>query len=332
MELKQYTVISIFAGCGGSSLGYKWAGFKELLAIDFDENAVETFKLNFDCPVWLRDIKEVTAKEILEFCKIKKGELDVLDGSTPCQGFSTAGKRQINDNRNTLFLEFVRLINDLQPKVFVMENVSGMIKGKMKGCFIEIMQTLKSLNYQVKCKLMNAKYYNVPQSRERVIFIGVRNDLKIEPCYPEPNNKLITVREAWINLSNQEKEIKDLDLTGFALLEKLKRLKPGQCIADLPDQNSGFTTVRIQLNKVCPTISKTMEHKSAHNGLIHPNEHRKLTLTEIKRLCSYPDNFKLTDWKHGWHRLGNSVMPKFMQAIAENIKTNILDKFEQNTN
>lgn len=171
--VKKYTVISTFAGCGGSSLGYKLSGFKELLAIDFNENAYETFKLNFDCPVWLKDIKTVTSKEILTFCEINKNDLDVLDGSSPCQGFSTAGKRIVTDNRNDLFKEFVRLINELQPKVFVMENVSGMIKGTMKGMFKEIMTTLKKLNYQVKCKLMNAKYYNVPQSRQRVIFVGV---------------------------------------------------------------------------------------------------------------------------------------------------------------
>jgi len=162
------TVISIFAGCGGSSLGYKWAGFNELLAIDFDKNAVETFKLNFpDVPIWQQDITEIKSQEILDFCKIKKSELDILDGSPPCQGFSTAGKRQVNDNRNKLFESFVYLVNGLQPKVFVMENVSGMVKGKMRGMFIEITKELKKLNYQVKCKLMNSVYYNVSQSRER---------------------------------------------------------------------------------------------------------------------------------------------------------------------
>jgi len=133
------TVISTFSGCGGSSLGYKWAGFREFLAIDFDENSVETFKLNFpDIPVWQRDINDVKGGEIIKFCKINKGELDLLDGSPPCQGFSTAGKRRVNDPRNSLFESFVRLINDLQPKVFVMENVSGMIKGRMKGMFLEV--------------------------------------------------------------------------------------------------------------------------------------------------------------------------------------------------
>jgi len=108
------TVISTFAGCGGSSLGYKWAGYKELLAIEWEDNAVQTFKLNFpEIPVWQRDICSVTGKEILDFCNIKRGELDLFDGSPPCQGFSTAGKRQVKDSRNDLFKEYVRLVNDL---------------------------------------------------------------------------------------------------------------------------------------------------------------------------------------------------------------------------
>lgn len=175
IEKQDYTAIFLFAGCGGSSLGYKWAGFKEILAIDFDRNAVETFKLNFpEIPIWEKDIKEIKGTDILNFCNIQKGELDVLDGSPPCQGFSMAGKRNVYDKRNDLVLEYIRLVDELQPKVFVMENVSGMIKGTMKGLFKEYMLKMKELNYEVKCKLMNAKYYNVPQSRERLIWIGIR--------------------------------------------------------------------------------------------------------------------------------------------------------------
>ena len=156
------TIISLFSGCGGSSLGYKLAGFKELLAVDFDKNSVETFKLNFpNIPIWQKDIKEITGKEILNYCKLKIGELDVLDSSPPCQGFSQAGNGKITDSRNDLFLEFSRLVKELKPKIFLMENVSGQIKGNMKGRFNEILKELNSLGYKVKVKLMNTKYYQV---------------------------------------------------------------------------------------------------------------------------------------------------------------------------
>ena len=286
------TVISTFAGCGGSSLGYKWAGFKELLAIDFEKNAVDTFKLNFkEVPAWLRDIKTVTAEEILNFCGIKPGELDVLDGSPPCQGFSTAGKRQVNDTRNDLFKEFVRLIEGLQPKVFVMENVSGMAKGKMKGMFIQIIKTLKSLNYQVKCKQMNAKYYGVPQSRERLIFIGVRNDLKIEPEYPDGSNKLISPSEIIPELKGK-KFLTFRNRKGVKDAVRTTRLPAPAIISRLSMEG------RIDIDDICI----------------------------LKKLQSFPINFEFTEntINKSRQRIGNSVPPKMMQAIATTIKKKIL--------
>jgi len=172
------TVVSLFAGCGGSSLGYSMAGFRELLAVEWDEHAVETFKANFpDVPVWQGDIAELTVEECLRLIGLQPGELDVLDGSPPCQGFSTAGRRKMDDGRNQLFQEYVRLLRGLRPKVLVMENVSGMVKGKMKLIFVEILKELKASGYKVSARLMNAMYFGVPQSRERMIFIGVREDL-----------------------------------------------------------------------------------------------------------------------------------------------------------
>ncbi len=173
------TVISTFAGGGGSSLGYSMAGFKELLAVEMDNNAVETFKLNFpEVPVFHGDIGALSVEECLSRARLSApGDLDVLDGSPPCQGFSTAGKRQMSDNRNQLFQEYVRLLRGLQPKAFIMENVSGMVKGKMKLIFAEILRELKASGYEVKAWLLNAKYFYVPQSRERMIFIGVRHDV-----------------------------------------------------------------------------------------------------------------------------------------------------------
>ena len=172
------TVVSLFAGCGGSSLGYSMAGFRELLAVEWDEHAVETFKANFpDVPVWQGDIAGLSVEECLRLTGLQPGELDVLDGSPPCQGFSTAGRRKMDDGRNQLFQEYVRLLRGLRPKVLVMENVSGLVKGKMKLIFVEILRELKASGYKVSARLMNAMYFGVPQSRERMIFIGVREDL-----------------------------------------------------------------------------------------------------------------------------------------------------------
>jgi len=317
--VKQPTVISTFAGCGGSSLGYKWAGFKELLAIDFEKNAVETFRLNFpDVTMWQRDIATVTGREIFDFCKIKVGELDVLDGSPPCQGFSTAGKRNLNDSRNDLFKEFSRLIIELQPRVFVMENVSGMMKGGYKGKFNEILLHLKSLGYNVKVKLMNAMWYEVPQSRERVFFIGVRNDLNIEPSFPEPLKTFITFKEAVKGIINNELPPK----LSKCFIPFVPLLKEGQCVSDVGGK--GFQTARIYNNKVCPTITKIIGG-IGFGTHIHPFENRVLSISELKRVCSFPDDYALIgEYKEQKARLGNAVMPKMMYHIAKNIKDNIL--------
>jgi len=156
------TVISTFAGCGGSSLGYQLAGFQELLAVEFDDNAVETFQRNFpEVPVYHGDIAQLSSEECMSLGNIQPRELDVLDGSPPCQGFSTAGHRQRNDPRNSLFQEYARLLQDLQPKAFVMENVTGLIKGHMKQSYLAIIKTLRECGYRakVKCSMPNTSAY-----------------------------------------------------------------------------------------------------------------------------------------------------------------------------
>jgi hypothetical protein len=122
-QMVEPTVISTFAGCGGSSLGYKLAGFRELLAVEWDDNSVETFRLNFPgVPVYHGDIAKLTGAECMRLAGLNgPGVLDVLDGSPPCQGFSTAGKRKFDDPRNSLFREYARLLKELQPRVFVMD-------------------------------------------------------------------------------------------------------------------------------------------------------------------------------------------------------------------
>lgn len=316
------TLISTFAGCGGSSLGYKMAGFRELLAIDFDKNSADTFKLNFNCPIWQKDIATISGNDILQFTSLRKGELDVLDGSPPCQGFSTAGKRKITDERNDLFREFARLIVELQPKVFVMENVSGMMTGRMKGKFNEILDTLQKCGYNVKCKLMNAMHYNVPQSRRRLIFIGVRIDLKIEPAFPLPSKKITTVYEAINGIDNTDEEIKYHSGKKTRYLATL--LKQGQKMSDLHPRGNYFNLVKLAWHKPSNTITKTFDEKRC--GLLHPQENRYLTIKEIKLLSSFPEEFKFSGtFEDKWARIGNAVMPNMMKEIALTIKTQILE-------
>ena len=293
------TVISTFAGCGGSSLGYKWAGFEELLAIEWDYNAVETFKLNFpDVPMWKKDMRKVTGKEILEFTGLKQGELDILDGSPPCQGFSIIGKRDISDDRNDLTFEFIRLINELQPKVFVMENVAGMVGGKMKGRFKNIMKGLKSTGYNVRCKLMNSQYYDVAQSRKRLIWIGCRDK---SPIFPEPQSEPKCLSDVLPNIVEQnrgqyDKTWKTAQVPCYTITT----------LRGTGDITAGFTGL----------IFKTKD------GIV-----RQPTIKEAQLVSSFPEDFIFTgNINEQWKRIGNAVMPKFMEHIAKTIKTEILEK------
>jgi DNA (cytosine-5)-methyltransferase 1 len=302
------TVISTFAGAGGSSLGYSMAGFRELLAAEWDANAVQAFRLNFpEVPVYHGDIARLTAGQVLEMAGLKPGELDVLDGSPPCQEFSTAGKRQLDDPRNQLFREYVRLLRVLRPKVFVMENVSGMVKGVMKLVFAEALRELKASGYRVSARLLNAMYFGVPQSRERMIFTGVREDLGIEPGHPKAWSFPVTVYEA---LAGCEVGLSDGLFSG----ERLKVARRITCGGDGSDVRKGmnFNLKRLDGHKPSRPVIKVIGRPNAlyGGGLIHPSENRHLGIGELKRINSMPDRFQLTGtFQEQWMRIGNSVPP-----------------------
>lgn len=307
------TVISTFAGCGGSSLGYSMAGFRELLAVEWDDNAVATFKLNFPgMPVYHGDIHKLTVEECLRLTGIKVGELDVLDGSPPCQGFSTAGKRKMDDKRNQLYMQFVRLLRGLKPKVLVMENVSGLVKGKMKLIFADIMRELKASGYKVRCKLLNAMYFNVPQSRQRLIFIGVREDFENEPSYPAIQGKPLSVRNAIYDLRYDDADLPFNKETRTAQI--MYTLPAGQCD---PVHHSH---VKLHWDKPSRTLLKDF---LGYFHFWHPEQWRPLTLKEWSRLGSFSDSWRWTDKKNGCQRIGNSVPPLFMRAIAGHIMSTI---------
>jgi DNA (cytosine-5)-methyltransferase 1 len=318
----QPTVISTFAGCGGSSLGYKLAGFRELLAVEWDDNAVETFRLNFpSVPVYHGDIGKLTGAECMKLAGVKVGELDVFDGSPPCQGFSTAGKRKFDDPRNSLFKEFARLLVELQPKVFVMENVTGMVKGCMKQAYLTIIATLRDCGYVCKGEVLNAMYFNVPQSRERVIIIGVRKDLGIQPSHPKPQTRPIAAGKAIEGVENKTFN-RPLAKVATAIWNKTR---PGQNGTVL---RAGYymNTVKVDPTKPAPTIPKVC---SGTGSTLHWKESRTLTIEEAKRVASFPDEFRLNGkFVDQWARIGNSVPPNLMRAIAEHIRTEILDKVQ----
>ncbi len=191
------TVISTFGGGGGSSLGYKMAGFDVRTTVEWMKYPAACYRRNFPETVMIEgDIAKVDSDDLLLEAGLRPGELDVFDGSPPCQGFSTSGNRDIADPRNSLFREYVRLLRGLMPKVFVMENVSGMVKGKMLWVFKQVMQELKTSGYRVSCRVMDAKWFGVPQSRQRTIFIGIRDDLGIDPSHPKAQQKPTTIAEA----------------------------------------------------------------------------------------------------------------------------------------
>lgn len=314
------TVVSLFAGCGGSSLGYSMAGFRELLAVEWDDNAVETFKLNFpDIPVYHGDICKLSVKECLEMTGLKPGELDILDGSPPCQGFSIAGKRRMSDDRNQLFREYVRLLQGLKPKSFIMENVSGMVKGKMKIIFAEIMRELKASGYKVSARLLNAMYFNVPQSRQRMIFIGVREDLGIEPSHPEAESKPVTFTEACVNIKQELPP----PLSKF-ILPYIDKMQFGQSMNDVGYKKGGFQEVRIYPDRPIPTLTKIIGGVG-FGALFHPFEDRVLSIPEIQRCSSFSDDFRfIGEYKIRRARIGNSMPPLFMRSITRHIQTNIL--------
>lgn len=338
-------VVSTFSGGGGSCLGYRMAGYHVLYANEFIEEAQRTYKANhpnsyLDC----RDIRTVKPEEILEIIKMRKGELDLFDGSPPCSAFSTAGSREkgwgkvkaYSDTKqrvDDLFFEYTRLLKGLQPKVFIAENVSGLTQGVAKGYFNEIIEELRNCGYNVKAGLINAMWLGVPQSRKRVIFMGVRKDLELEPSYPKPFEYYYTLKDALKDVKNDSQEVEEL-------LKAACRYKYGKVLSKIPKNpkkpiqgskimnGSYFNLVRESMFQPCSTICQNNGNESA-SGNCHPLYDRKFTIEELKRITSIPDDFILTGtFQQQWERLGRMVPPLMMKAISEHVYKEILCKIK----
>lgn len=362
-----FTAASTFSGCGGSSTGYRMAGFKLLWASEFIDAARDSYKANA-APYTIvdgRDIREVQPEDILKATGLNPGDLDLFDGSPPCASFSTAGKREAGwgkvkkysdkeQRTDDLFFEYSRLIRGIQPKTFVAENVSGLIKGTAKGYFLEILKELKSCGYRVSCKVLDAQWLGVPQARQRTIFVGVREDLGIDPVHPKPLPYRYSVRDAlpWIlrqgdngpfgggamrsadfpsptvGASPQTGNGKfpasliesETDISRYAIGAEWDNLKPGE------GSEKYLNLKRTRIDGPSHCISADGGNPSTA-GVCHPTEKRKFTIAELKRICGFPDDFILKGtYAQQWERCGRAVPPVMMSHIAATVRDEILKK------
>ena len=358
-ERKLFTVISTFAGGGGSSTGYKLAGGNVLVVNEFVDAAVDTYKENYpDTPVIQDDIKKLTGKDFLELAKISKGELDILDGSPPCSAFSIAGKREKGwdktkkysddkqvENIEDLFFEYIRIANDIQPKIIIGENVAGITMGEAKEYYNRIINEFSNIGYEAVGKVLNSADYGTPQARQRCFFVAIRNDVMSKiglnfmnmesEVYPVPSGTKVTLKQAIDNIQNdpeEEKMLLDFVQGSFQkkwieLLEfnPTKHLKPSDPkYIEINPKQSMFNMIRPCPDLPCPTVTQAGQ-KMGLSGVFHYAKNRKLTIKELKRVMGLPDDFKLSGkFDQQAERVGRMVAPLCMKSLIENLYLKVL--------
>jgi len=306
---KKTSVVSLFSGAGGLDLGFKHAGFELLWANDFDKDAVETYKANIGSECILGDISNISSELI--------PDSDVIIGGFPCQGFSMANtKRHVLDERNSLYLQYIRILKDKQPKVFVAENVKGILslgKGEViKG----IVEDFSKAGYRVKYKLLNAADFGVPQTRMRVFIVGIRNDLNVNFEFPEKTHSKngadgylpwVTVKEALSHLPDPDGENSSS--------------VPNNEYSQYKVTTRNFTGHReTDPNSPSPTILARGNGGGGVVAIPHFNKMRRMTVRESAVVQTFPDNFFFHGTRSSCYRqVGNAVPVLLSTAIAKEI-------------
>lgn len=345
-----YNVLDLFCGCGGLSYGFASANYNIVLGIDNDKKALETFGLNHPgAKTICGDITKLHARDIENITHGAK--IDVIIGGPPCQGMSLSGPRKFDDPRNKLYLSYIRLVEEIGPKAFVIENVPGLVSlfgGQIKD---NIIKRLSDLGYTVSYKVICAADYGVPQNRRRVVFVGIKNNLF---KFPDPVKYKITCEMALSDLPSLENEIgnenQDYAFCPNNEYQKLMRkkssvvknhiaaehsLKVKEIISMVPDggnyknlpepyRNSRKFHVawtRFNSKKPAPTID------TGHRHHFHYKYNRVPTVRECARLQSFPDDFVFLGNKtQQFRQVGNAVPPLMAQAIAEQLKKYIMEE------
>src|SRR3989344_5947132 len=321
-------VASFFSGAGGLDLGFANAGFDIVFANDNWEGCWETFEKNHAIPINKKSIVDISPKEIPSVVG--------FIGGPPCQSWSLAGAmRGINDSRGKLFYNYINLIKEKKPLFFLAENVAGILSPKHYREFLKIIEAFKSIGYDVSYKLLDAKFYNVPQERKRVIIVGYHEKLGKKFEFPKTNNKLINLRESIgdlpqpISASERNKTNGELNIPNHEYM------------------NGGFSTIYMSRNRVRSwdeqsfTIQAGGRHAPIHpqapkmkfieqnkREFVKGKEHlyRRLSVRECARIQTFPDDFIFyyNDVADGYKMIGNAVPVKFAEAIANKIMADLI--------
>lgn len=325
---KKYNSVELFAGAGGLALGLEMAGFNELALVEIDKYAAETLRINR--PQWNvieEDIITVAKRGIRKYIQSNK-EIDFVSGGYPCQAFSYAGQKLgLEDVRGTMFYYFAHIVEELNPKVFLAENVKGLSShdgGKTLQTMIDIYE---DLGYTVTTNIVKAINYNVAQKRERVVIVGIRNDLDVEYRLPKPFEKKLVLKDV----------LKDVPCSlGEKYPEKkrkvLELVPPGGYWKDLPDEiakeymgksyysGGGRTGMARRLSWEEPSLTLTCSPAQKQTERCHPDETRPFTVREYARIQSFPDEWRFAgSMSQQYKQIGNAVPVELAKAIGLSI-------------
>lgn len=318
VDTKTLNVIDLFCGCGGMSKGLTDAGLNVIAGIDIWDKAVQSYNKNYHHKAYCADLTQLPPEKFNELYNKENKNVDILVGGPPCQSFSIAGKRDKNDPRNALFMEYVKYLDYFKPKAFIMENVIGMLSKKTANGenVIDIIMEQLNRNYNCIINKLYASDFEVPQNRRRTIIIGIRKDLNILPKEPEPIIKSVHDRIPVKNILIPKEEVDKkyyLSEKALAGIENKKGVNK--------EKGFGFGAQMLDFDKPSYTIPARY-WKDGYDALVKYNEKeiRRLTITELKRIQSFPDNYIIDGSnKDIIIQIGNAVACKFAYYLGKYI-------------
>lgn len=315
--MKKLTVVSLFSGAGGIDLGLKQAGLDIVWAIDNDQDCVQTYRKNIGSHIVCADIASIKSEDI--------PHADIVIGGFPCQGFSMANRfRSVGDNRNTLYLEMLRVITDTQPRWFIAENVKGILSLGNGEVFKNILNDFALAGYRVRYELVNMADHGVPQMRKRVVMLGTRTDLpnELDATHPiSKHSKNGVDGKRWVSIAD-----------ALSVVANHKGRLPNDIGSKYKVEYRNFTGHRqTDPNQPSPTILARGNGKGGVCAIPHPNGERRLTVRESATIQTFPLNFKFTGSINSMYRqIGNAVPVLYGKKLGK-IFVKMLEAYENKT-